>query len=309
MHGAAVAKAHFDFRRMDIHIDQCRIQFQRQHVGGIAVAVQHVLIGGAHRVGQQFVAHEAAIDIEILRIGACLGGSRQASKTMQTQAAGSIAGGFVQRQPGRGEILAQDMRAALRHLGGVPVVDGFAIVRQRKGHIRPCQRDAAHHFGAMAEFGLIGLQKFAPSRGIEIQVLHINSRAGRTRGGRCAAGRCAGNFPGVGGIQGARSQRQLRHRGDRGQRFAPKTQRGNVFQIVQRSNFGCRMTRQGQRHLLRCDAASIVSDSDALDAALFQPYGDVGGTGVERVFEQLFDHGRGTFHHFAGGDLGDQLVG
>jgi hypothetical protein len=33
------------------------------------------------------------------------------------------------------------------------------------------------------------------------------------------------------------------------------------------------------------------------------------GAGIERVFEQFLDHGRGTVHHLAGGDLVGDLVG
>jgi hypothetical protein len=66
---------------------------------------------------------------------------------------------------------------------------------------------------------------------------------------------------------------------------------------------------QRQRQLLWRNAASVVGDGDALDAALLQAHGDLGGAGIERVLQQFLDHGRRTFDHLASGDLRDQLIG
>ena len=53
----------------------------------------------------------------------------------------------------------------------------------------------------------------------------------------------------------------------------------------------------------RRDAAAVVGDRDALDAAFLEPHGDLRGAGVERVFQQFLDHGRRALDHLAGGDL------
>jgi hypothetical protein len=66
---------------------------------------------------------------------------------------------------------------------------------------------------------------------------------------------------------------------------------------------------QRQRQLLWRNAASVVGDGDALDAALLQAHGDLGGAGIERVLQQFLDHGRRTFDHLASGNLRDQLIG
>jgi hypothetical protein len=52
------------------------IELEKQHVGRVAVAVQDVGVGLAHGMGEQLVAHEAAIDEEVLGIaaGARVGG-------------------------------------------------------------------------------------------------------------------------------------------------------------------------------------------------------------------------------------------
>jgi hypothetical protein len=69
------------------------------------------------------------------------------------------------------------------------------------------------------------------------------------------------------------------------------------------------MARQRERQLFGRDAAAVVGDGDALDAAFLEADGDLGGARVERVFQQLLDHGRGPLDHLAGGDLRDELVG
>ena len=69
------------------------------------------------------------------------------------------------------------------------------------------------------------------------------------------------------------------------------------------------MARQRQRQLLLRDAAAVIGDRDALDAAFFQPDRNLGRAGIERVFEQFLDHGRRTLDHFAGGNLRDQVIG
>ena len=132
MDGAAIAETYFDFRWMYVDVDQGRIQIQADDIRRIAVAVQHVLIGRAHCVRQQFVAYETAVDVEILRVTARLGGSRQADEAMQMQRPGA----FFQWQAGTGELAAEYVCAAFGDVIHRPVIDGLAIVCQRERDIR-----------------------------------------------------------------------------------------------------------------------------------------------------------------------------
>ena len=72
----AFAEAHFALGRMHVHVHRFRRQVEEQHEGGVALVVQDVLIGLAHGVHQHLVAHEAAVDEEILFVarGARIGG-------------------------------------------------------------------------------------------------------------------------------------------------------------------------------------------------------------------------------------------
>ncbi len=69
------------------------------------------------------------------------------------------------------------------------------------------------------------------------------------------------------------------------------------------------MARQGQRHFLGRNAAAVVADGDALDAALVELDRDLGSAGIECVFQQFLDHGSRALDDFTGGDLGNELVG
>ena len=55
-----------------------------------------------------------------------------------------------------GKGLAQNLRATRLKRRNRPMFGCFAIVRERKSHIRSRQGNAAHHVGAMRVFGLFG---------------------------------------------------------------------------------------------------------------------------------------------------------
>ena len=66
MYCAAVAKAHFGFGGMHVDIHQRRIDIEKQRERRMAVVMQHILIRLTYRVREQFVAHVAAVHIEVL---------------------------------------------------------------------------------------------------------------------------------------------------------------------------------------------------------------------------------------------------
>ena len=266
--------------------------------------MQHVLVGHAHGMHQQLVAHEAPVDIKELAVGARLRCRRQAGKAVDAQRAGRL----VERQARFGEVIAQDVGAALGQFADVPLIDGAPVVRQRERHVGARQGDAAHDFGAVAVFRLLRFEEFAPRGRVEIQVLHVDRGAVRARRRRDAAIVRADDFPRMGGVRRARGHGDSGYRGDRGQRLAAKAQGTHVFQVVQRGDLRGGVARQGQRQLIFIDAAPVVGDGDAFHAPFFQPHRDLRGARIERVFQQLLDHGRWPLDHLASGDLRNQLV-
>ena len=102
-HHAGIAKAHLGLGGMDIDVDILGrdVEEQRQH--GMAVARQHVLIGGAHRAVEQLVAYRPAVDEQILagRRGAVEGGQPGPARQNHALARG------VDRHRGGGEVAPQ----------------------------------------------------------------------------------------------------------------------------------------------------------------------------------------------------------
>jgi hypothetical protein len=110
---ARIAKAHFGLGRVHIHVDAGRVEFEEQHIGRVARAVQDVGPGLARGVGQQLVAHEAAIDEEILFVasGTRIGG--QCGEAGEPQGSGR----GIERPRLRKEFLADDFACAVGEAG------------------------------------------------------------------------------------------------------------------------------------------------------------------------------------------------
>ena len=69
MHQPAVTESNFVLGGMDIHINQCGVQFQIQYKGRVPAVVEHITVGLFDGMGHQLVANGAAIDIEMLQVG------------------------------------------------------------------------------------------------------------------------------------------------------------------------------------------------------------------------------------------------
>ena len=69
VHFAAITEAHLNFGGVDVHIHTRGVNRHVQGINGLAVAMQHILIGAACGVGDDFVAHIAAVHIGKLVVG------------------------------------------------------------------------------------------------------------------------------------------------------------------------------------------------------------------------------------------------
>ena len=98
VHFTAVPEADFDFGRVHIHIDPCRLHLDIQRINWLAVAMQHVRVGAASGVADDLVAHVAAIDIGKLLVGSAAGGIRDpgsAPHANQRRAVGSNSAAYI----------------------------------------------------------------------------------------------------------------------------------------------------------------------------------------------------------------------
>ena len=179
VYAARIAEAHFDLGRVHIRIHQRRVEFQEQHVGRMAVVMQHVVVGLAHCMRENLVAHETAVDEKILRVARAAGVGRLSREPMQAQARAFD----IYRERSGGEFLAEHRPGALVRAGGLQMPLRAAIVGQHEAHVRPRQRQPFEGFFAVRVFGLRAAQKFAPRRRIEVQVGRFDDRTD-SNGGR-----------------------------------------------------------------------------------------------------------------------------
>ena len=128
---------------------------------------------------QQPVAHIAAVDEEVLLVGATARGLRRAGKPAQRQRAGLGLDG----QARGGKLLAEDRCDAIAHRLDLVMRTHAAVVLQEESDIGTRQRDALEDAFAMPELGGLGAQELAPRGGVEVQVGHRHRGAGLPRSG------------------------------------------------------------------------------------------------------------------------------
>ncbi len=165
---------------MDIDVDQRRVEGQCQHIGGMALAVQHVGIGLAHRVHQQAVAHEAAVDVEILAIGAGPARGGQAEQSMQAVAFVAAPEHLV----GIAKVGAEPGERPRLPVASRPLLGAAAVDDECEADPRVGDRDAAKRVDAMGRFGGRALEELAPRRRVRIEVGHFDDGADGAGGRR-----------------------------------------------------------------------------------------------------------------------------
>jgi hypothetical protein len=287
-----------------VHVHAVGCDVDEERIRRLPPAVQHVLVGGAHAVRDELVAHVAAVDPHVLLVGTRPRRLRRARAALDAQHA------EVQRDRAavRDEVVAQHVDQARLGRAPAPLLRELAVVPQREGHIGPRERMAAQRLDAVRELGGLGLQELAARGRAEEELAHFDARAHAARRGRQLARACVQALR-MRGIGRAAGDGQVGDRGDGGQRLAAKAHRGHALQVGQRGDLAGRVAAQRQRQFAGRDAAPIVLDHDGADAAGQQAHGDFGGARIERVVHQLAHDRRRPLHHFAGGDLAHQLVG
>ncbi len=307
VHRSAVAETHLVLAGMHIHIHLCRVQFQIEDKGGMAPVVEHIAVGLLDRVRHQFVANHPAVDEEILQVGLAAGERGQAQPTPQTHIAAvnlnkqgllHKSGPAHRRHPTLSLGIGMSARQAVNHL---------AVVAQREAHIKTRQGQALDHFLQVIEFRFFRAQKLAPCRCVEEQITHLHRSAARVRRGAQLHIHVAPFAEGAATLTGIvaviAGERQARHRANRRQRLAAKSQATHPLQVVQRGNFAGGVTRQRQGQIVRINARAVIADTNELAARGFDIDIHTGRTGVEAVLKHFLDHGSRPFDHLAGSDL------
>ena len=327
-----LAETDFRFRRVHVNVHLFRRHLDKQQHHGKGRGGEDIAIGLAHRMHEQAVAHQAAIDeavdgvaVELLELG--LGGKAGDAQP-------SRCGRLVVlrppprrwfRQPGAGQldfgcqrekliqrVLAEDLKNTLcraldrgRHQQGV----GGRV--QLKMLVRMSQRVMRNQRGYMSQLGIFRLEEFSPRRGIEKQVTHGERGSHRRPGVLANEQLAAGNFDARSGAFLRRPGQQLHpgDGGDRGQRFSAEAQGGNREQVVRRTELGGGVPFKRQQRIVAHHAAAVIGNANELAAAALDRDHDPGRAGIERILQQLLDHRCRAVDDLAGGDLIGHLVG
>ena len=99
------------------------------------------------------------------------------------------------------------------------------------------------------------------------------------------------------------------HTGNGGQCLAAEAQCMDADKVVRRLDLAGGVSDESSGDVFGFNAGAVVADLDQLHAAGLNAHGDLAGTCVDGVFQQLLDNGRRTFDYLTGCDqLGSVLV-
>ena len=287
---------------MNIHIHRLGIHLQEQDRQRVAPYHQQSMVGLQQGSRQGGILNGAAIDEENHLAPVRAGQAGWADKAGHPQVI------FLRNHL---QHLARHFNAIQRsqHLAPVAIPAGHqcraAILIEVKTHFWVCQGITGDQLINMAALGAILLQEFQAGRHIVEQVFHPHHRSNR-RAHLLQLPHMPALHPQARRRVGRgrpRSDGQARHRADRGQRLAAKTQRGNAEQVGGALQLAGGVPFYRQRQLASRDAAAIIGNLDLAFARSFDMDGKLAGPSIQGVFQQFFN-GRGrALNDFAGRNL------
>ena len=168
---ALIPKSHFSLRRMDVHIDELRIDTDVDHGEWVPAALQPALVALFERVHERSGADRPAVDGDHHAIAAAAAQPRLADH------AGD------KRHPDHLEHLGGDGRTVNGRDRAPPITVsaaahcGAAVNREVKPDMRMKQRESAHHLLDRSHLGGVALQELQPRRNVCEEVPHLNDHA------------------------------------------------------------------------------------------------------------------------------------
>ena len=279
MYGPAVAKAHLMLGRMYVDIHRSRVDREKEDVGGLTLAVEHIGVSAADGVRDRAVTHVAPVDEEVLPVCS----SPRRSGSCDHPGHGERTGLGVDLDAVLIERFAKDVADPPQGRCGPPLAHRAVIVEYAQPDFRAGERDSLDRVNAMAEFRGLRAQELAARRYRVKKIAHVDRRAGRA--GRWLWGICAIEHPRVGFVAGAGNHRKPRDGCDRGQGFATETHCVDGLELFQRDDLAGGVPGEGQWHLRRGNSGAIVDHGDASHPARFEAHFDRLRTGIDGVFQ------------------------
>ena len=210
---------------MYVYVDRSRIQRQIETEDGLALAVQHVLIGGLDGMHERLVAHIAAIDEKVLPVRTTAGDGRNAGESSNRHAVLLGRHLAVLSLEGSGH---QRLNAVNDVRGGRKLQNIATVCRKREANVGVGERQTLEIFGHMSRFRRVGLHELAASRRLVEKVEHLHARADDACGGMHLS---VGDLPCAVGLRRAAADAHLGNGIDRRQGLAAKAEASDALEL------------------------------------------------------------------------------
>ena len=306
VHERLIAEPDFRFRRVHVHVERVGRHLDEEMHFRTALLDRRLAIRVDDRVRDRAILDDAPVDEDVLRParrtllrqrGDEPGELQPARVLFQLQQIAALAVDLIQA------IALGQRRRALEHRA--------ARARQREADGGVRERELRDDFRHLRRLRGIRFEKLAACGQVVEQIVDLDERA--LRGGRLGD---AGDRAAVHADLGAallasrtRAQHEVRHRRDRRQRLAAKSERPDGRQIVGVPDLARRMPFDRQPRIIRLHPFSVVLDADLLLAAELDVNREAPRAGVDRVLDELLDDGGGALDDFAGGNLIREIRG
>ena len=126
---AAFAEAHFVFGRVGIDVDVFGRDVEVEDVHRVAAVVEHVLVGLADGMRDDFVADDAAVDVEVLALRLVGGAGWQSHPAVEVH----VGGAGVNRQRLFEQVVAENAGYARGKSFAAVNAERFAVVVEADG--------------------------------------------------------------------------------------------------------------------------------------------------------------------------------
>jgi hypothetical protein len=302
--GRAGGEAHLALLRVRVHVHLFGGQVHVQHARREPPRRDHAAVGERHGARERRVPHRPPVHEQVEVLCPRARPLRRAERCPNTQAR-ALPLDALQRL-----VAEVGLRAREPVLGRQPLAHAPLVAEHVQPQLGVGQRHATAHVHDVAGLGLPGLQELPPRRHRMEQVAHADGGTGRAphglQGLHVPAMHAHAHALHV--LGPPRGQLEPADRRDGGQRLAPKPQRLDVREIVERADLAGGVPLDGQRRVRGPHTVPVVVHHDAVHAALEDGDRDGRGPCVERVFQQLFHHAGRPLDDLARCDLVDQRV-
>jgi hypothetical protein len=300
MNERLVAKSHFSFRRMHVHVDAIGGDFEKEVDLRAAFLYRRVAVGIDNRVRNRLVLDDTAIDEHVLRAT-----RRSLVGQRGDNAPDAEAGQHLSDWDEIGSIAKNLIQPVFEFPDCRPVEDSPRPVRQGKADFRIPEGKLRDDARDLCGFAGIGLEKFPPRRQVVKQITNLDRRAfgssdflNRRDGAAVDA-----NLRSRDVTSEPRFHDEMRDRRNARQRFAAKPKSVNRGEIVGAVNLARRVPIEREARVVRAHAVAVILDaheplSPHLDVDLNAPRARVDG-----VFDQFFDDRCRALDDLTCGDL------